>query len=639
MNAAAPSAEPSSAEPPSHSHRTTGTLALALGALGVVYGDIGTSPLYSIKECFAGLHAIAVNPTNIEGVISLVFWTLTVVVCIKYVAFVLRADNRGEGGIFALYSLLSGTTMTKRLGSSMLFAAIVGAALLYGDGVITPAISVLSAIEGLEMATTAAKPLIVPLTCLVLFALFAFQYRGTAGIGLIFGPIMLVWFAVIAALGVNQIWHAPQILMALSPHKAVAFFIANSYHGFIVLGSVVLCITGGEALYADLGHFGRKAIRLSWLPIAYPALVLNYLGQGALLLHDPSQAATPFYGLVPHRLLYAMVALSTVATVIASQALISGAFSLTQQAIQLGLLPRQRIVHTSSATRGQIYIPQVNQLLAIACIGVVLIFKNSSGLAGAYGIAVTATMGITSLLYYYVVTRSWGWSKLKALPLLALFLFFDLNYFGANLFKIKDGGWFTLLVALVVTVVMLTWHDGRKLLSRKLRSGMLPLDAFLADIATHDLPRVKGTMVFMTVSSDGVPPSLLHHLKHYQMLHSRVILLSIMTSDTPRVKAEKRLEIFELGQGFYRIVAHYGFRESPKMPEILALASEKGLNISPNEMTYCLGRETILPGGTSRMATWRKKLYAYMARNAQSPTAYFGLPANRVVELGAQIEL
>ncbi|OPZ59010.1 MAG: potassium transport protein Kup [Deltaproteobacteria bacterium ADurb.Bin510] len=574
------------------------------------------------------------------GILSLVFWALMFEVSFKYLFFIMRADNRGEGGIFALLALAHPKTKEGRRGVGLATLIILtGAALLYGDGVITPAISVLSAVEGLEVATTAARPLIVPLTCLILFLLFAVQHHGTGGIGRIFGPVMLSWFAVIAGLGLNQIRFAPQILLALNPLKAVEFFMVNSYHGFVVLGSVVLCITGGEALYADLGHFGRKAIRLSWLPIAYPALILNYLGQGALLLNHPEAAYNPFYSLAPKGLLFGVVGLATLATVIASQAMISGTFSLTQQAIQVGLLPRLRIIHTSAHTRGQIYVPWVNQALGIACIGVGLAFKSSSGLAGSYGIAVTAAEAITSITFYFVATRTWHWSRLRALPLLVLFLFFDLNYFGANLFKVRDGGWFTLLVAALVVLAMLTWRQGRRILARRLQVGQVPLKAFLQDIAAHGLTRVKGTMVFMTVSPEGVPPALLHHLKHYQLLHERVILLSIMATDTPRVAPEERLQIDDLGQGFYRIVARYGFRETPKVPEIMALAEAKGLKNEPLTTTYCLGRETILPTGPSHMATWRKKIYAYMARNAQSPTTYFGLPANRVVELGAQIEL
>jgi KUP system potassium uptake protein len=614
---------------------------LIVGALGVVFGDIGTSPLYAVKECFAGTHPIPVTQANIFGVVSLVFWTLIVVVCFKYVIFMLRADNKGEGGIFALLALVRSSQDRAKIRSyaSVVSAAIFGAALIYGDGIITPAISVLSAMEGLEVATTALTPLVVPLTCVILLTLFLMQKRGTGGVGMVFGPVMILWFVTIAALGLVEALRNPHIFLALNPVHIVAFFSAHKIHGMIVLGSVVLCITGCEALYADLGHFGLRSIRSSWFSFVFPALLLNYFGQGALLLDHPDKAFNPFYGLVPRTLILPMVALSTMATVIASQALITGAFSLTQQAIQLGYCPRLRIFHTSSETRGQIYIPIVNYGLMIACLGVVLAFRSSNGLAGAYGIAVTGTMSITSIIYFYVVTRVWKWPLWKALPLVGIFLFFDLSYFGANLFKLFQGGWFPIVIAGFVMIAMTTWKEGRSQLASKLLQSRFPIELFLEDLRMHPLGRVRGSAVFLTVSPEGTPPALLHHVKHNHMLHEKVVLVTLATSDTPTVPDAQRVKVIELGQGFYRLVARFGFMEKPDVPKIMKLAAKLGLKSDPATTTYYMGRETLLTSGDSRMAKWRKELFAFEARNAQSPMAYFGIPPNRVVELGAQIEL
>jgi KUP system potassium uptake protein len=616
-------------------------LALSIGALGVVYGDLGTSPLYTIRECFYGTHAIAPTIADILGALSLIFWTLTAVISIKYVVFILRADNRGEGGIFALLGLIptSGSSMSPRVRSIAMLAGVVGAGLLYGDGIITPAITVLSAIEGLEIATKAAAPAVLPLTCVVLLLLFLLQHQGTAHIGKLFGPIMMIWFMSIAALGLGQIILEPRVLYAINPLYALDFFAHNGLHGIVVLGSVVLCITGGEALYADLGHFGRHAIRFAWFWFVYPALLLNYFGQGALLLGHPEMNINPFYGTVPRFLLYPMVGLTTIASVIASQALISGVFSLTQQAIQLGFCPRIHIVHTSQDIRGQIYIPSVNYALMLACIGVVIGFGESSGLAGAYGIAVTGTMTITSCLYFLVLTRNWNWSLWKAVPLVGIFLFFDIAYFGANLLKVATGGWFTLLVAALITVAMTTWRRGREELKRKLLGARLPLDLFMSDVAKQGLPRVSGTAVFMTVSPEGTPPTLLHHVKHNHMLHEKVVLLSIQSADFPTVPADERVQVGDLGDGFYRVVALYGFMQRPDVPQIMKIAARHGLMAEPLTTTYYLGRETLLTIGDSKMMRWRKALFALMSRNAGNPTAYFKLPANRVVEFGTQIEL
>ncbi len=634
--------EPPSSQAPEHPNGHGASLAaLALGALGVVYGDIGTSPLYAIKECFHGIHAIEVTPDNILGVLSLVFWSLTMVVSFKYLGFVVHADNRGEGGIFALLALIPGVRdrIVDRATKVAVVAALAGAALLYGDGMITPAISVLSAVEGLEVATRAASGAVVPLTCFILIGLFAAQRRGTAGIGRIFGPVMAVWFVVIATFGVLGISHEPRVLGALNPVHALSFFATHRIHGFVVLSSVVLCITGGEALYADLGHFGRKPIELSWFSFVFPALVLNYFGQGALLLHQPEAASNPFFGLVPRFLLLPTVALSTVATVIASQALITGSFSLTQQAIQLGYCPRLQIVHTSDEMRGQIYIPAVNGALAVACVALVLAFRESSRLAAAYGIAVTATMGITSVLYFVVVTRNWRWPLWKALPPVALFLAFDVTYFGSNLLKVVDGGWVPILMGSILLVAMTAWKDGRAELGKRISDGLLPLDLLLGEIHRKEIHRVRGTAVFLSSLSSGTPPSLLHHLKHNQVLHEQVVLLTIQVADVPKVERDARLELKPLGEGFFRLIAHYGFMETPNVPDIVERADKLGLRTEPMLTSYFLSRETLRPSSVGPMARWRKELFALISRNARPPSDFFGLPPGRVIELGLQIEI
>ncbi len=614
-------------------------MGLALGALGVVYGDIGTSPLYAIKECFHGEHAIQATHANVMGVLSLVVWSLTIVVSIKYITFIMKADNRGEGGIFALLALVPGADkLSKRIRGFMVLAALAGAALLYGDGFITPAISVLSAIEGLEVATNAAKHLVVPLTCVVLFALFLLQRHGTAGIGKIFGPIMLVWFIALAALGVQHIVLNPGVLLALNPMYAYRFFAANHIHGLVVLGSVVLVITGGEALYADMGHFGKRPIRLSWFALVFPALLLNYFGQGALLLSTPGAAPNPFYALVPRQFLYPMVGLATMATVIASQAMISGAFSLTRQAVQLGFFPRITIVHTSETTMGQIYIPEINWIMMVVCIALVLVFRSSSGLAGAYGVAVTANMGLTSVVYFFVATENWKWSVGKTLPLVGVFLFFDLTYFGSNLFKFFEGGWFPIVMAGVIVIIMTAWKDGRAALSSKFLRQSLPFDDFLKDVGEHHIHRVSGTAVFLASSSRFTPPSLLHHYRHNQVLHKKVVLLTILSVEMPAVRKD-RIMVEELGNGFYRLIARYGFMETPNVPRVLNLAFRSERIPRTEPITYYLGRETLLPTGDAKMMRWRKSLFALLSRNSQSATNYFGLPPGQVVELGVQVEL
>ncbi len=566
------------------------------------------------------------------------------VVGVKYVSFILRADNHGEGGIFALLALLPlrgspGDDLGRKARTAIIMAAVFGSALLYGDGIITPAVSVLSAVEGLSVATTALEPAILPVTCAILIGLFLMQKHGTGRIGALFGPVMIFWFLALASLGLIHIWNDPRILWAVNPLYAAAFFRDNGLHGMVVLGSVVLCITGGEALYADMGHFGRRAIRLSWNGLVLPALLLNYFGQGALLLADPSTADNPFFQMVPEFLLYPLVALATVATIIASQAMISGAFSLTQQAIQLGYCPRMHIVHTSGQERGQIYIPLVNQALMLGCLGLVLFFRESSRLAGAYGIAVTATMTITSIAYFLVITRTWRWSPFRAGILVALFLVFDASYLGANLLKLADGGWITIAIALAISVLMSTWKRGRAELAAQSLTTRLPIEIFIGDVGTFKPHRVPGTAVFMTLNDQGTPLTLLHHFKHNKILHETVLLLTIRSAQSPTVPESARVEVTVLEQGFYRVVAQYGFMETPHVPDVLRLARAQGVQADPASTTFFLGRETILPSGKAPMAEWRKRLFSFMSRNAGRPTTFFGIPPSRTVELGAMIEL
>ena len=618
------------------------TLVMALGALGVVYGDIGTSPLYAVKECFHGLHGIAVTHANILGVMSLIFWSLTMVVTVKYVTFILKADNDGEGGIYALAALFlgkGGKQVSDQTVKYLTLLAILGAALLYGDGLITPVISVLSAVEGLNVATTAFESYVLPITCCILIGLFMVQRQGTARLGKVFGVVTLLWFFSLAALGLMQVLRMPEVLAALDPRHAVAFFVANRLHGMVVLGAVVLVITGGEALYADLGHFGRGPVQLSWLTIVYPALVLNYFGQCALLLQNPQAAYNPFYELVPRALLYPMVVLATGATIIASQAMISGVYSLTQQAMQIGYLPRLHIVHTSGETKGQIYMPWVNTVMLIGCLGLAIAFKESSRLAAAYGIAVTGTMGITTLIYYYVARYNWNWPLWKVLLPVSVFLCFDLAYFGANMLKFLDGGWFTVSVALLLAVVMVTWRDGRALLAKRYEDAKVPVEVILKDIKRYKLVRTPGTGAFLSISPAGVPITLLHLLKHTEALPERVVLMSIVSANTPYVSRGERLAITDLGQGFHRVIATYGFMQTPSMPEILAIATEQGIELDAFSTTFYVGRETLLTSGGGRMSGWRKGLFSFLSRNAWNVTTFFGIPPNRVVELGSQVEI
>ena len=633
-----PKLSPSDTE---HHHPKAPLPHLALAALGIIYGDIGTSPLYTIKECFSGSHGIATTPANILGILSMVFWSLIFVVSIKYVLFVLRADNKGEGGTFSLLAMLrSRLKDDKKRWAILTILTASGASLLYGDGVITPAISVLSAIEGLNMATDAAADFVVPLTCVILGALFFVQRHGTAVIGKVFGPVMIVWFGTLGILGGLAISQQPGILAALNPYHVITYFADNHLHGTVALASVVLCITGCEALYADMGHFGRQPIRLTWYCVVLPGLLLNYFGQGAYLLQNPDITdINPFFALAPKGLLYPLVALATVSTIIASQAMISGVYSLTQQAVQLGFTPRMRIVHTSEKAKGQIYIPTVNWMVMIACLTLVLVFRESSRLAAAYGFAVTASMTITSTMYFQVTRIKWNWPLGQSLALLLLFLFFDSSFLAANMLKVVDGGWITMCIATAILVAMVTWRDGRALLAKHYELMRLPTDVFLNDLANYSPQRTAGTAVFMTINPEGIPHTLLHHLKHNEALHERVLLFSILSAGTPTVPAEEQVSLEDLGQGFYRIKAHYGFMESPNMPKLLELLGRKGLEIDIYTTSFFLGRETLFPTGTSPMARWRKHLFIFMSRNAWNATSFFKVPPDRVVELGNQVEI
>ena len=613
---------------------------LSLLALGIVYGDIGTSPLYAMRECFYGHHAVPLSQANVYGVLSLIFWTLVTVVTIKYHVYVIRFDNRGEGGILALLGLIG---MSKRrrgkVKATLVILGVFGAALLYGDGMITPAISVLSAVEGLEVATPFFKPYVIPITIMILVMLFMFQRRGTAGVGAIFGPITLVWFTILAVLGVKGILLHPSVLWSLNPIHAVRFFMQNGMHGFLVLGAVFLVATGGEALYADLGHFGEKPIQIDWFSVAAPALILHYLGQGALLIEHPQAAQNPFYLLAPKWSLYPLVILATCATIIASQAIISGAFSLTRQAIQLGYLPRMEIIHTSSVEIGQIYMPTVNWALMVATIILVIGFGSSSNIAGAYGVAVSTTMIITTVLAYVVARDLRGWSRLRAGLITAAFLVGDIAFLIAKYAKIVAGGSFPLLIAAGVFTVMTTWRRGRELLSEKLREGAFSPDLFIQSLRVRPPIRVPGTAVFMHRNPDAVPASLLHSLKHYKALHERLILLTIESEEVSHVPADERFTVEDLGEGIHRVKARYGYMEDIDVPALLERASEKGLVVPPMDTTYFLGRETlIITKRPSGMMQWREKIFASMMRNAESAARFFRLPPNRVVELGAQIE-
>jgi KUP system potassium uptake protein len=618
---------------------------LTVTALGVVYGDIGTSPLYALRECFKPEYGIAATPENVYGVLSLIVWALTLVVSVKYIVYVMRADNHGEGGILAMLALIIEKSTARAHRRAVLIAlGLVGAALLYGDGVITPAISVLGAMEGLNVVSTNFAHLVVPATLVVLVGLFLFQKLGTARVGATFGPIMVVWFVTIAALGMSEIVRTPRILLAINPLYGFRFFAERGSAAFVLLGAVVLAVTGAEALYADMGHFGKKPIRLAWFGLVFPCLLLNYFGQGALVLRDPAAVTNPFYQLAPRVMLYPLIGVATVAAVIASQALISGAFSLTQQCVQLGYSPRVTIIHTSAREAGQIYIPEVNGALMISCLLVVVGFGSSSALGAAYGIAVTGTMAITTVLFVVVAATRWHWPRWRALSLAGAFLTVDLAFLASNALKITHGGWVPLAIAIVLFTLMTTWKRGRQILRERLTEISMPLDTFLTSIGKGTIPRVPGTAVFMTSDSGGAPVVLLHHLKHNKVLHENVILLSVQTTGIPEVKNTDRLTMDRLDHGFVRVVVRYGFMESPDVKEVMELLRRQGVRSRPLETSYYLGREQLIPqnkawkrGGLT-MNIWRKKLFAVMARNGRSAAEFFQLPPNRVVELGTQIE-
>ncbi|MDP9194425.1 MAG: potassium transporter Kup [Acidobacteriota bacterium] len=624
-------------EPSEQQHSKRYLLTLSFGALGVVYGDIGTSPLYALRECFSPSHHLPVSEANILGVLSLVFWALIIVISIKYLTFVMRADNRGEGGILALMSLVE-PRKSKRRGV-LLALGLFGSALLYGDGIITPAISVLSAIEGLEVVAPGFDPYVIPLTIVVLVALFAVQKSGTAKVGQMFGPIMLAWFTVIAALGLWQILKEPAVLRAIVPTHAIRFFLENGWSGFVVLGSVILVVTGGEALYADMGHFGLKPIRLVWFTFVCPALLLNYFGQGAFLLHTPEGRENPFFLMAPEWSRYPLIALATLAASIASQAVISGAYSLTRQAVQLGYLPRIRIRHTSAREMGQIYIASVNWILMFAAIGLVLVFRESTNLAAAYGVSVTTTMLITTIILAVVERERWKWSWPVILLQLVPFLIIDLAFFGGNIIKVPDGGWFPIVVAIFVFMLMTTWRKGRKILSARLASQSISLKDFVRELEHDRIPRVPGTAIFMSRSSEGVPTTLLHNIKHNKVVHKRTVLLTVETEERSHLGEDERFEWEDLGFGIYRLTLHFGFMEDPDIPAVLERIGTGDMRFNPMATSYFLGRETLIPTKQRGMAIWREHLFASMMRNSSSASVFFSLPPNQVIELGAQVEL
>ena len=614
---------------------------LAIAALGIVYGDIGTSPLYALQIAFHTGHGIPVTPGNVLGVLSLMFWSLILVVTIKYHLVIIRADNKGEGGVLALMALVNGSRVARNLTPRrvMIVLGIFGAALIYADGALTPAISVMSAVEGLEVASPALAHWVLPLTLVILAALFFFQKNGTARIGAVFGPVMLLWFATIAVLGLSQIAQNPGILAAMLPHHAVRFFAEDVGRGFLVLGAVFLVVTGGEALYADLGHFGHKAIQYAWFTSAFPGLLLNYFGQGALLLRDPAAAANPFYHLAPPWALYPLIALATAAAIIASQAIISGAFSLTRQAVQLGYIPRLKIEHTSSREIGQIYVPFVNVALAVATCALVLYFENSTNIAGAYGVALSTLMVMTTVMFYVMCREVWGWSIVKTVSSVVAFLIMDLMFFAANALKIRHGGWVPLAMAVAIYVMMVTWKRGREILSKRMLEKTVPLKLLLADLAAEPPIRVPGTAVFMYGSADGTPPALIHNLAHNKVLHEKVVFLTVVTEDVPTVDQKQRVTVKRIGKGFHSVVARYGFTEDPEIGDVLEACKAEQLNIPIEGTTFFLGRETVIASERPGMALWRERIFAFMTRNALRATAFFKIPPNQVFEVGAQVEL
>ena len=614
-------------------------LPLTLTTVGVVYGDIGTSPLYAMRECFFGSHAVPGTVGNVLGVLSLIIYSLVLVISIKYIAIVMRADNQGEGGILALTALLPQREGGGSRWPVLVLMGIFGASLLYGDGMITPAITVLGAVEGLKVATPLFEKFVVPVTVGILIAVFAIQRHGTARVGILFGPVMVVWFLVIAALGIGWLVRAPIVLTAFDPRHALAFFEEHRLHGFAVLGAVFLVVTGGEALYADMGHFGKKPIRLAWFALVLPALLLNYFGQGALLITNPAAVEQPFFLLAPKWALYPLVGLATAAAIIASQALISGAFSLTRQAIQLGYSPRLDIEHTSSEEIGQVYVPQVNWALMVSTIVIVIGFKSSTALAAAYGIAVTLTMLITTVLLHVVATERWHWPPAIAFAVTGLFLAVDLAFFGANVLKIAHGGWLPLVIGWAIFTLMTTWKTGRRIVAERLTARAIPLDAFMASVAERPPARVKGTAVFMTAQPKGTPAALAHNVRYNKVLHEYVVILMVVTRPVPHVPDAERFSVKALGGNIFEATICYGFMEDPDVPDALVQAREHGLVIDDSDVTFFLGRETLIATKTPGMALWRERLFVLIARNAVRATAFFRLPPERVVELGVQVEM
>lgn len=617
-----------------------GLLVLSIAALGIVYGDIGTSPLYAVRECFHGDYGIAPLPENVLGALSLMFWSLMVVVSFKYLAFVLRADNRGEGGVIAMAALVTRAVGLTGHGRWVLLTmGLFAAALLYGDGMITPAISVLSAIEGISIIAPAMQSYVIPITVIILVALFSIQKHGTRRVGSLFGPVTALWLGVIAVLGIGGIIKNPEVLAAIFPWHAVTFLLHNQWHGFIVLGAVFLVVTGTEALYADLGHFGTRPIRITWAAIVLPALLCSYFGQGALLLARPEETHHPFYALAPDWMLIPLVILATAATIIASQAVISGAFSLTRQAIQLGYLPRLRVIHTSATEIGQIYVPQINWFLMLATVGLVIGFQSSSHLAAAYGVAVTTTMTITTVLFYNIAMNKWQWSRLKATALCGVFLVVDLAFLSANLGKIAHGAWFPLAIGAVVYLLMMTWRRGRQILARKLYAYNAPLEEFIKMVTEHPPTRVPGKAVYLAGRPDSTPPALLHNLKHNKVLHEMIVVLTVKTEEIPTVARDEKVKVENLGNSFFRVSAHHGFMEDPIVPHFLALAKEKGLDLDVEEASFFLGRERLLPDRKPMMPFWQENIFSFISHNTVGPTAYFQIPPKQVIEIGSQVEI
>jgi KUP system potassium uptake protein len=625
--------------PPSDS-RPERMYPLALGALGVVFGDIGTSPLYALRQCFSPEYGIMISPENVLGILSLIFWALMIIISFKYVTFVMRADNHGEGGILALLALVVAKKGNRvRYRRLLLGIGIFGAALLYGDGIITPAISVLSAVEGLKIATPIFDHYVIPLVIVILVALFLFQRRGTGAVGAIFGPLMLLWFCTLAVLGARWIVIVPEVLTSINPLYAIDFFMRNRLTGLFMLGAVFLVVTGGEALYADMGHFGKKPIRMGWFAVVLPALLINYFGQGALLLSRPEALKNPFYYLVPSWGFYPLVCLATAATVIASQAIISGAYSLTRQAMQLGYVPRLEIRHSSPEEIGQVYVPWVNWVLLAGTVALVVGFRSSANLAAAYGVAVVTTMILTTILAFACMRICWDWGMPKAVALAVCLLVVDIAFFAANIPKIGQGAWVPLAIAVIVYILFTTWKRGRTLLRERFRKEQISVEVLLRDFAEHQPIRAPGTAVFMDSNPSGIPRTLVHNLKHNHVLHERVILLTVIQEEVPRIPWSEKLEIHELAPAFFRIMAHYGFMEEPNVPAILRYAERDGLEYKPMETTFFLGRETLVMSRSRGMNYWRKLLFALLSRNAQRATLHYGIPPNRAIEIGAQVEM